>query len=1685
MLNRKVAKLCALTLCNLSMEVNGEAIMAKEGAILALVVLLGIKGQSLLPICVQALYNMTSAYDHFKGIERIIKALLNMSSVGFDYSDFLVKALVNCARYSWLRLRIIEDGGINSLHTLLPNLPSAENRSELVFNMLTALHSLSESSGCRSEMLLKGTVELLNSLLAYSDEKDKLLIIKILHNFLQSPLTLSLSAFETSTLITYHITINTSFVSTIQYCSACFHIITREKLRGLRHLASPIISAMSILLKSEDAITQFFAISSAGNLFFENICDDNQKIEELVQYFVESGNGIIDSAAKQALALALAKLSQETKYVEVIEKLSLLNVVLVLLMDLREAHRDSLLLQESCCIAICRLSLRMKDEIREDGKHKIASIFLDMLHTNDQFVLCSTISGIRALGSSGLCPKQFLADKTLLPTIATIIARFNHELELCRYGCAVLAVFSYDLSAHDILADKKILTVLFANINSEDPITRELVANTVCNLSMHAIACQTMISMNVVEVLGQLSSSTSETILDLCAKSLCNLTCFPELHKLVINNHVLEILLMISLVRTVSSQTKCNCAKALLNLITNDNLSFITASGAVRIFASLSTIPFPPVQSVCSKGFHILTSNSLRRSEMVKVRTVISSLFHMIKSASTTMSSNVKIRLGMAVINLLSCKSSNTEAISAGALSCLKIIVTMEFEELREAVARIILNLSLDEKFHNVLIREPIVPILILILQKHLTPVSFAVAINGLSCLSQIPLFKKILLRDLALEALIGMIIGGKVADSSICYEICRTWTHLSYSVEQAEPIIRSGRLGLALEIMHGSGLSNLSDIQTLIILLVRNLSEAVKARIYIVEQDIFRLLVKILLDDSEKAIKHDPKSVTTTTSSSSSSSSDVPPSSPQLHQHWTGIKSLGYAAMIKIVFNLCQVPGLHSLLVAQGLMQLFQYICLPLQYSYNEQLQQVASSEPSLQQQQPDANNNENEDVLGESSLSLGGGSLYSSDFTTSPNGSVKSLRSGVDNPLSAKLPSSQRDARMTINSSSFHSPSSKHHHRQDRKFQSFSIQTNHENDDDNDSVGSDKRSKGEVGSINSRNLMDFRKKSTFRLFFTSEQVDFISSSLRLLAHSSSCHEAMVAGEVMAIFKSLIFSEITENSKREISETLSLISQSKSCREELVNQGACELLIALSITSDANTQAHCATALAYLSEITKVHKGVVASLLLLSLSLEDPSNRGGPGGSLTSAFNQDDLLSATLIQNRGGREALANQNPSFSATAKDLMNQLKSQGVVSANAVVTNGNVVLPGGATPSSADLTAVVASLAAAANGGKGGGNSGSTASQTLTTLLRDLMIDKKRFDSYLEALQKNNQENLTSNNFVPKTPKKILAETPSHSRLNGLLAGGIGGGGGSVKAGRSGSEFGNRFISSIPSLELHLTAPYTRLAVSSFHQTLLVNEEGSLLKTNFDEFIYNAPESSEGYRPQFAGLSRKRLSDLPLPGIPPDRDLEPPNRHDELLKIPVNQDPLPKDRRPPHYLDHHKSTISGDIALGNSTDLRSDSKGNIEKSGDGVHIASTSNDSLGNSPSASRRVGGKDVKSSSSSGQRSGSAGEKLGKASNDILGKKNALDPRSPLLQSNNLFKNSNTNGKMLSSLKPEGKIAVRSGVKSLPKITGSLAGGHSIHSNRADMNSHVISEEAEDEASQGSANPKRKSGVHR
>ncbi len=81
----------------------------------------------------------------------------------------------------------------------------------------------------------------------------------------------------------------------------------------------------------------------------------------------------------------------------------------------------------------------------------------------------------------------------------------------------------------------------------------------------------------------------------------------------MISQKILDIIMVISLVRSISPITKQLCARSLLNLLTYENLSDLNEAGAIRIFASLSTIDNIPTQNICARGFLIFTGTEAKR----------------------------------------------------------------------------------------------------------------------------------------------------------------------------------------------------------------------------------------------------------------------------------------------------------------------------------------------------------------------------------------------------------------------------------------------------------------------------------------------------------------------------------------------------------------------------------------------------------------------------------------------------------------------------------------------------------------------------------------------------------------------------------------------------------------------------------------------------------------------------------------------------------------------------------------------------------------------------------------------------------------------------------------------------------------------------------------------------------------
>jgi len=359
--------------------------------------------------------------------------------------------------------------------------------------------------------------------------------------------------------------------------------------------------------------------------------------------------------------------------------------------------------RECACTAITRVALCLGGGLAKNLRQQLAMLFTEFLACDDYSVINNTITSIRSLGERGLCEEELLAD-LLFERVANIVNKYGSDLALVRNCCAVLWVFSYNPASHRGLASRMVMDMLFRRASAEDSMTRELVAATLCNISVDADARQPMIDMGVVQVLETLSGTTSGLIQELCAKCLCNLTCAEPCHDVLINHQALQVIIMIALLRAVATATKLLCAKALLNLTRQHNHKALEKDGSIRVFATLSGQTCSDTQHTCARGFLMISSILSMRGDIIQRRTVVQALYSLLKSEAA----QTRIMAGMAVCNILACPSTQGPSIQAGGLSVLKIIATMDYEELREATARVIITLLGNPSLHTVLAKEPL-----------------------------------------------------------------------------------------------------------------------------------------------------------------------------------------------------------------------------------------------------------------------------------------------------------------------------------------------------------------------------------------------------------------------------------------------------------------------------------------------------------------------------------------------------------------------------------------------------------------------------------------------------------------------------------------------------------------------------------------------------------------------------------------------------------------------------------------------------------------------------------------------------------------------------------------------------------------------------------------------------------------
>ena len=558
--------------------------------------------------------------------------------------------------------------------------------------------------------------------------------------------------------------------------------------------------------------------------------EDTSLLMVLAGKAVQAGYTVRDPSTIRALVQAFAMLTQEDKYIQELERERLLNEMLNLNLTLIEGGRTDPRILESCCVGVCRICLQTRN-IDESRRKRVSQMLFDMLDNDDEKVLSNATSSIRALLEKGICHEELLSD-TLISRIANITVRFADDTQLSRFGCAVLTVLSYDKAAHVGLSDDSVLGVLFRMTRADDIMTRELVATCLCNISIDEECRRRMIEKGVVDVIASLSGATSERIQELCAKSICNLTCTVDMHRLMIDNNILQTTLMISLVRSVSNCTKQLCARALLNMVSDENMDAIVEAGVVRAFSTMSLLDDGHTQYICARGFLMLSACEKGRESIVSKRSVLQSLFALVKA----LSGKTRVLMGMAVFNLLADDASCAPVIRAGALSVLKIIATLEYENLREGTARVIIILAQMPELEMYVSREPIVPVLVLI-AKTSSRVAFECALNAFSVLSQSECYRQTLIEKGCVSSLVGAVVEGKVNTVPLAEEVCRCLCLLSLSKDHSEQMLEAEHVMLALHILHRHGLCSPAAAD-MIAMMLRNLSCTSSVCKHIVEQD-------------------------------------------------------------------------------------------------------------------------------------------------------------------------------------------------------------------------------------------------------------------------------------------------------------------------------------------------------------------------------------------------------------------------------------------------------------------------------------------------------------------------------------------------------------------------------------------------------------------------------------------------------------------------------------------------------------------------------------------------------------------------------------------------------------------------------------------------------------------------------
>lgn len=671
----------AIVLVNLT-RINGkEAHIVEAGIVLAFMNIILIR-QELSATCIRGLYNLTCVDAAYPLIERVIRALVSLSSSGtVSVKHICAAAICNLSDLKVVRSKLVEEGAINILGLLSRG---AETRTRRVCAVI--LQNLSASKSCRVDMTSRSSVTVAYGL---SSDQDPVILRAIgltISRLSLDPANSGRIIYESGITALCNIGVKYPTIPGIsQPIAMAFQLLSSSASARMSIVQEGSITAIASLLRlSSDMLTLQHSLLCLCNLLIEP--DSHLSIVQqglLANLINLSGNE--NDMIKEFCALAFLNLSSVEDSRKHIVNSGAIKAIVTL------ANCGVVISQRRCAASLCNVS-SFEQGIPVMVNDGIIPSLVSLILCNDietiHFAcvafcrLCITEENGRLILESGAIPNL-------------VKCALNGDVTTKKYCGSILSSLSFYNICRIPLCNSGIMPVFKMLATLNDEVTKQRCLVAYANLSCEPSVQKQLIDEGVVKIIAELAESYQEVNYICCAKAMCNLACNESLRIQVAKEGGVNALLMISMVHSVDEHTKLLCILAVLNLIDDSTIGYMLEEGIVSAVANLSKIIDIRIKHLCAKIFNRLTLYVEGCKKIVEKKTYLYALYGMLEGDN----SDMKTIAALTTCNLVLSPVVQQMAIEAGAIKVLEQGVLLEDEGASLTCIRSLFAAALNSKF--------------------------------------------------------------------------------------------------------------------------------------------------------------------------------------------------------------------------------------------------------------------------------------------------------------------------------------------------------------------------------------------------------------------------------------------------------------------------------------------------------------------------------------------------------------------------------------------------------------------------------------------------------------------------------------------------------------------------------------------------------------------------------------------------------------------------------------------------------------------------------------------------------------------------------------------------------------------------------------------------------------------------